>query len=81
MIFWDTESLTYHGLMMTIAVSPVHSDPEVLSGTLVFRDTRVPAQTLFDYLDDGLTLEEFLVEFPSVGREDAVAFLRLARES
>lgn len=67
--------------MEPIAVSPVHSDPEVLSGTLVFRGSRVPAQTLFDYLDDGLSLEEFLIEFPSVEREDAIAFLRLAREN
>ncbi len=66
--------------MVTLIHSPVHSDPEVLSGTLVFRGTRVPAQTLLDYLDDGSTLEKFLAEFPSVSQEDADAFLRLARE-
>ena len=66
--------------MVTLTHSPVHSDPEVLSGTLVFRGTRVPAQTLLDYLDDGSTLEKFLAEFPSVSQEDADAFLRLARE-
>jgi len=66
--------------MVTIARSPVHSDPEVLSGTLVFRGTRVPAQTLLDYLDDGVGVEEFLKEFPTVKREDAEAFLKLARE-
>ncbi len=66
--------------MVTLVHSPVHSDPEVLSGTLVFRGSRVPAQTLLDYLDDGSTLEEFLDEFPTVSREDAEAFLKLARE-
>ena len=66
--------------MVTLAHSPVHSDPEVLSGTLVFRGTRVPAQTLLDYMDDGAGLEEFLKEFPAVTREDAEAFLKLARE-
>jgi len=66
--------------MVTLAHSPVHSDPEVLSGTLVFRGTRVPAQTLLDYLDDGIGFEEFLEEFPAVVREDAQAFLELARE-
>ena len=66
--------------MVTLIHSPVHSDPEVLSGTLVFRGTRVPAQTLLDYLDDGSTLERFLAEFPTVSQEDAAAFLKLARE-
>ena len=66
--------------MATLIHSPVHSDPEVLSGTLVFRGTRVPAQTLLDYLDDGSTLERFLAEFPTVSQEDAAAFLKLARE-
>lgn len=66
--------------MVTLAHSPVHSDPEVLSGTLVFRGSRVPAQTLLDYMDDGLMLEDFCREFPTVRKEDAVAFLKLARE-
>ncbi len=66
--------------MVTLTQSPVHSDPEVLRGTLVFRGTRVPAQSLLDYLDDGSALEEFLVEFPTVSKEDASAFLTLARE-
>ena len=66
--------------MVTLVHSPVHSDPDVLSGTLVFRGTRVPAQTLLDYMDDGVGFEEFLEEFPTVAREDAKAFLELARE-
>ena len=66
--------------MVTLAHSPVRSDPELLSGTLVFQGTRVPAQTLLDYMDDGSGLEEFLKEFPTVTREDAETFLKLARE-
>ena len=46
----------------------VHSDPEILGGTPVFVGTRVPVQTLFDYLEGGETLDEFLRQFPSVDR-------------
>jgi uncharacterized protein (DUF433 family) len=59
----------------------VHSDPEILSGTPVFIGTRVPVQSLFDYLEGGDTLNEFLRQFPSVRREQAIAALELARES
>ena len=45
--------------MKLLTPSPIHSDPEVMGGTLVFRNTRVPIQTLLDYLDDGFSLEEF----------------------
>jgi uncharacterized protein (DUF433 family) len=57
----------------------VQSDPEILSGTPVFVGTRVPVQSLFDYLEGGETLDEFLRQFPSVRREQAVAVLDLAR--
>lgn len=57
------------------------SDPALMGGTLVFRDSRVPVQTLLDYLDDGYSLDAFLEMFPSVDRADAVEFLRLARDS
>ena len=50
-----------------------------MGGTLVFCGTRVPAQTLLDYLQDGYDLDGFLKEFPSVARADAEEFLRLAR--
>ena len=66
--------------MITFNHSPVHSDPAILGGTLVFRGTRVPAQTMLDYRQDGYSLEEFLDFFPSVQREDAEEFLRLAFE-
>ncbi len=59
----------------------VHSDPEILSGTPVFVGTRVPVQSLFDYIEGGDTLDEFLRQFPSVRREQAIAALELARDS
>lgn len=59
----------------------VHSDPEILSGTPIFVGTRVPAQALFDYLEGGEALDEFLRQFPSVTREQALAALDLARDS
>lgn len=68
-------------IMITFVQSPVNSDPEVMGGTLVFRNTRVAVQSLFDYLDDGFSLEEFLDNFPSVTRVDAENVLKLAREN
>jgi uncharacterized protein (DUF433 family) len=58
--------------------SPISSDPEVLGGALVFRGTRVPVQTLLDYLSDGFDVAEFLENFPSVRREDTFKSLKLA---
>lgn len=60
-------------------LSPVRSDPALMGGTLVFRNSRVLAQTLLDYLDDGYSFGEFLDIFPSVDRQDAEESLRLAR--
>jgi uncharacterized protein (DUF433 family) len=57
----------------------VHSDPDILGGTPVFVGTRVPVQTLFEYLEGGETLDEFLRQFPSVSGHQAVAALALAR--
>ena len=57
------------------------SDPEVLGGTPVFAGTRVPVRSLFDYLEGGESLDEFLRQFPSVRRDQAVAALDMARES
>lgn len=53
----------------------IHSDPEILGGTPVFLGTRVPVRTLIDYLEGGHPLAEFLEDFPSVTREQAVAVL------
>lgn len=65
--------------MVILDHSPVSSSPKVLGGTLAFRGTRVPAQTLLDYLDDGFSLDEFLAFFPSVQRNDACEFIKLSR--
>lgn len=54
-------------------------DPEIHSGTPVFKGTRVPIKTLFDHLEAGDSLEVFLNDFPSVSRELAVALLEQAR--
>lgn len=52
--------------------------PEIQSGTPVFYNTRVPIKNLFDYLKAGDTLEEFLDDFPSVTKEQAIKVLELA---
>jgi len=67
--------------MITIINSPINSNSEVMGGTLVFKNTRVPAQTLLDYIDDGYSFEEFLENFPSVQKKDAVLFLKIARDT
>ena len=54
---------------------PITVDPELMSGVPVFQNTRVPVQTLFDYILDDCTLEQFLDNFPSVSRDDAVLVL------
>ncbi len=56
----------------------VHCDPQIHSGTAVFIGTRVPVRTLLDYLKGGDSLVEFLDNYPSVSREQAVAFLEEA---
>ena len=55
-------------------------DPEIMHGTPVFRGTRVPVQTLFDYLEGGETLEDFLEGFPTVSRELALKALEEAKQ-
>ena len=55
-------------------------DPEIMHGTPVFRGTRVPVQTLFDYLEGGETLEGFLEGFPTVSRELALQTLEEAKQ-
>ena len=57
------------------------SDPEVQGGAVVFAGTRVPLKNLIDYLEAGDTLEEFLDDFPSVTRVQAIAALDLAKEA
>jgi len=59
----------------------VHSHPEIMSGTPVFVGTRVPFQTLIDYLEAGQPLAEFLEDFPTVSKEQAIAALEQAKEA
>ena len=62
-------------------VRPVIScNPEVMGGTPVFAGTRVPVQTLLDYLEAGDSIDEFLEGFPSVSREQAIEFLEQAKD-
>jgi len=56
-------------------------DPDVMHGTPVFRGTRVPVQTLFDYLEGGDSIEEFLKGFPTVSRELAIQVLEECKDS
>jgi uncharacterized protein (DUF433 family) len=59
----------------------ITTSPHRLGGTPVFAGTRVPVQTLIDYLEAGHPLDQFLEEFPSVSREHAVAVLELAKRA
>jgi uncharacterized protein (DUF433 family) len=59
----------------------VSIDPEIMSGAPVFAGTRVPIQNLFDYLESGEDLSEFLDDFPSVTKEAALAVLKMAKQS
>jgi len=58
----------------------INIDPEILGGTPVFEGTRVPIESLFDHLEGGVSLDEFLDEFPTVTRDQAVEVLEMAGE-
>jgi len=60
---------------------PINVDPEIVSGTPVFEGTRVPVDALFNNLSAGISLNEFLENFPSVSREQALAVLRFSHET
>jgi len=66
---------------MTIPKPLVTRSDKVMSGAVVFAGTRVPVQTLIDYLEEGDRLDDFLEDFPTVSREHAVAVLELMKES
>jgi uncharacterized protein (DUF433 family) len=59
--------------------SVVSLSPDVMGGTAVFQGTRVPVQTLLDYLEAGETIYDFLQGFPTVTREQVIAFLEEAK--
>ena len=66
--------------ILVVVSSVVSQDPEILGGEPVFTGTRVPVKSLFDHLEAGDSIEEFLEGFPSVKREQVIALLEEARE-
>lgn len=72
---------TSKSVSTTIEDSVIHSDPEIVSGTPVFKGTRVMVKNLFDYLAAGDNLDEFLDGFPGVSRKQAVKAIDMAREA
>jgi uncharacterized protein (DUF433 family) len=60
--------------------SVIHSDPDILGGTPVFVGTRVPVQGLFDHLESGESIDDFLEGFPSVSRDQVIAVLEASRK-
>ncbi|HEY5298141.1 MAG TPA: DUF433 domain-containing protein [Verrucomicrobiae bacterium] len=62
------------------AKSVVMIDPEIMSGTPCFAGTRVPVRALLDYIEGGESLDDFLEQFPTVARKQAIAFLEQASE-
>jgi len=72
----SSRDLSNNGIMQ----EAITRDPEVMHGTPVFRGTRVPVQTLFDYIESGESLDEFLAGFPTISRELAVQVLEECKE-
>jgi uncharacterized protein (DUF433 family) len=70
-------SFRYHDAMKEPIIT---SSPDVMGGTPVFAGTRVPAQTLLDYLKAGESIDDFLEGFPTVSREQVISFLEEAEE-
>jgi uncharacterized protein (DUF433 family) len=66
---------------MVVDRTLISSDPELMSGMPVFAGTRVPARALFDYLEEGHNLDEFLDDFPTVARQKAQGVLGLFRHT
>ncbi len=64
-----------------IVADLVSTDPDILGGTAVFKGTRVPVRTLFEYLENSYSLDEFLECFPSVSRETACGLLGLSQDA
>ena len=74
----EDERAQAYPVQMTQSV--VTRNPDVRGGAPVFRDTRVPVQTLLDYLEAGDSIDEFLAGFPSVSREQVIAILEEAKD-
>jgi uncharacterized protein (DUF433 family) len=71
----------FTGKLRNMSQSVVKIDPEIMSGAPCFAGTRVPIQNLIDYLEGGDSIDEFLEGFPTVSREQVIAFLEDAKES
>ena len=63
-----------------MASSIISSDPDVMGGAVVFAGTRVPVQTLLDYIEAGETIDDFLEGFPSVTKSQVLEFLETAKD-
>ena len=63
-----------------MTTKPIYTDSQILGGTPVFTGTRVPVQSLFNYIENGETLDEFLANFPSVEKQQAIEVLQLAEK-
>jgi uncharacterized protein (DUF433 family) len=61
-------------------MNPIKVDPEIMHGTPCFAGTRVPVYLLFDYLDEGYSINEFLDNYPTVDKAQVLAVLGMARE-
>lgn len=68
-------------ILAGVSQSVVKIDPEIMSGAPCFAGTRVPIQNLIDYLEGGDSIDEFLDGFPTVSREQVIAFLEEAKKS
>jgi uncharacterized protein (DUF433 family) len=81
---WCQNRQDYTGRMTTeqrTALAAVISiDKRIMHGTPCFRDSRVPIQTLLDFLETGETVDAFLAVYPSIPREQVVAFLEISRD-
>ena len=65
---------------MLVARDYITIDSEILSGQPVFKGTRVPVETLFDHLESGISLNEFLEDFPGVSKDQAIQILKFDKE-
>ncbi len=70
-----------HKRAKTMSNNLIEISPEILSGTPVFKNTRVPIKTLVDYLSAGESISDFLDDFPTVTKEQAISLLKLAQET
>ena len=66
-------------MIRTMIIGPVSVNPNIQGGTPCFAGTRVPVSSLFDHIEQGCTVEEFLVDFPTVAHDQVIAVLELAK--